>query len=334
MRISIIIPVYNSENFLEKCLLSVCNQTHTDFECILVDDGSSDSSGRICDEWCAKDCRFRVIHQVNKGVSVARNTGLTLCNTEWVTFIDSDDWINDDFIKLMVDEIQNYPHAEVVVSSSHTHYSDRVSHECVMDNSGCYSFDNKNHIVVNELLAKYKIMAPWGKLYRTSVIKSHNIQFPVDISFGEDLIFNVAYFSHINVFAVAKAAIYNYTVREGSLSKNVTDSWSINYPQWVGLYNMLHSKNIESRIISNTVYEKLWSIIEESLFTSKDLRFSLINEYKYIKSILAIPEINDTRFLECDYNCSSWIKYIVTHRHPLMFVFINRYLLKKQANSQ
>ena len=203
-----------------------------------------------------------------------------------------------------------------------------------MDNSGCYSFDNKNHIVVNELLAKYKIMAPWGKLYRTSVIKSHNIQFPVDISFGEDLIFNVAYFSHINVFAVAKAAIYNYTVREGSLSKNVTDSWSINYPQWVGLYNMLHSKNIESRIISNTVYEKLWSIIEESLFTSKDLRFSLINEYKYIKSILAIPEINDTRFLECDYNCSSWIKYIVTHRHPLMFVFINRYLLKKQANSQ
>ena len=328
MQISIIIPVYNSEEFLERCLMSVCRQTYTDFECILVDDGSSDRSGKICDEWSARDSRFCVVHQANKGVSEARNVGLTLCNAKWVAFIDSDDWINDDFIKLMVDEIKNYPEAEVVVSSSLTHYSDRVSRECVMENSGCYSFDNENHIVVNELLAKYKIMAPWGKFYRTSVIKSHNIQFPADISYGEDLIFNVAYFSHINVFAVAKAAIYNYTVRDGSLSKKVNDSWSINYPQWLRIFNWLQLKNIESKTVTKTVFARLWSIIVESLFTSKGMGSSLINEYKYVKSILAISEINDIRFLECDYNCSSWIKYIVTHRHPLMFVFINRFIIK------
>lgn len=330
MRISIIIPVYNSEEFLKKCLLSISRQTYTDFDCILVDDGSSDGSGRICDEWSKRDGRFRVIHQTNKGVSQARNIGLSLCNTQWVTFIDSDDWLNDNFLNLMVEAIYKYPLAKVIISSSWTHYSNRVSHSCVLDNSGCFGFENQFDNAINELLIKYKIMAPWGKLYNMSIINKHNLKFPADISFGEDLIFNIAYFSHIDSFVNVKDAIYNYIVRDGSLSKKLRDFWNINYSQWIKLFSLFQSKNIKSQLIDKTIFGRLWGIIEESMFKSKDLEYTFRNEYKYIRSILNIPEIKDKRFQNCDYKCCSWIKYIIINRHALLFVLINRYIIYRR----
>ena len=99
--ISIIIPVYNVSQYLDECLKSVSAQTYTDWECILIDDGSTDNSGDICDRWCVKDPRFRVIHQANAGVSAARNKGIDLAQGDYITFIDSDDWVDDDYLDLL-----------------------------------------------------------------------------------------------------------------------------------------------------------------------------------------------------------------------------------------
>ena len=329
MRISIIIPVYNSEAFLGSCLSSIYHQTYPDFDCILVDDGSTDKSGEICDEWCELDSRFRVIHQTNKGVSQARNAALAQCDTQWVTFVDSDDWLNEDYLALMVEETSKHPNVDIIISSCLTHYGDNISEYCVMHNSGCHKFGCQSQDVINELLVKYKIMAPWGKLYKKSIIDRYNILFPADISYGEDLIFNIAYFSCIEYFAIAQTAIYNYIVRDGSLSKKVKDTWKTNYPQWVKLFDLLRAKNIESPIINETIFKRLWYSIEESIFKSRHLGLSFKDEYKYIKSILSIPEIDDRRFKTCDCNCSAWIKYIIMNRQSLAFALINHFLILK-----
>ena len=101
-KISVIIPVYNAEKYLYRCIDSVLAQTYQDFELLLIDDGSKDSSGAICDEYAAKDARVRVFHKENGGVSSARNVGLDHARGEWITFVDADDWISMDWLKEMM----------------------------------------------------------------------------------------------------------------------------------------------------------------------------------------------------------------------------------------
>ena len=104
-KISIIVPVYKVEKYLERCLDSIIAQTFTDWECILIDDGSPDNSGKICDEYAKKDERFVVIHQENAGVSVARNAGLDIAKGEYITFVDSDDWVENSFLEEQYNDI-------------------------------------------------------------------------------------------------------------------------------------------------------------------------------------------------------------------------------------
>lgn len=105
MKISVIVPIYNVEKYIEKCINSIINQTYKDLEIILVDDGSTDSSGKICDEYAKKDKRIKVIHKKNGGVSSSRNIALTIANGDYITWIDSDDWIEKDTYSKLADII-------------------------------------------------------------------------------------------------------------------------------------------------------------------------------------------------------------------------------------
>lgn len=104
-KVSIIVPVYNVESKLRRCLDSIKHQDYSDFECILVDDGSSDISGNICDEYAHSDRRFKVLHQKNHGVSAARNAGLKVALGDWILFVDSDDWVSSQFISAFLMEV-------------------------------------------------------------------------------------------------------------------------------------------------------------------------------------------------------------------------------------
>jgi len=138
-KISVIVPVYNVEKYLAKCIDSILAQTFTDFECILINDGSPDNSPAICDEYAKKDERMKVIHKENGGVSSARNTGLDIAQGEWITFADSDDWVDENYLELM--------------------YSNAIKNNCDLSICGFKSVDEKGNInaVFSIIVPIYKV---------------------------------------------------------------------------------------------------------------------------------------------------------------------------------
>lgn len=141
---SIIVPVYNVERYLRKCIESILNQSFANFELLLVDDGSTDNSGRICDEYANGDSRIKVIHKVNEGVSIARNTGINMATGALVTFIDSDDWIEDDYLQTIFDEGGD---SDILFFGSFWHYEDGCTRTMCFKNS-VYSKDIEQGILL------------------------------------------------------------------------------------------------------------------------------------------------------------------------------------------
>lgn len=121
VKISIIVPVYNSSRYLEKCFDSIRDQTYTDFEVIVINDGSTDCSGEICDKYAELDNRFKIIHKENGGVSKARNIGIDNANGEYITFIDSDDWIDVDYLQEFIETAD--PNCDLIVLGIVCNYS-------------------------------------------------------------------------------------------------------------------------------------------------------------------------------------------------------------------
>ena len=182
--ISIIVPVYNGEKFLNRCVKSILAQTDTDFELILVDDGSKDNSGKICDEFAAKDCRVKVIHQKNAGVSAARNAGLDAAAGEYIGFVDVDDYISPATLEIVLKAMKGHDMVmwdAVTVWENGKEESDtiqRLPKSCVIQRENWYP----------ELLMEMA-GAVWRCLYRREIVE--DVRFPVGIKFSEDRIFNI-----------------------------------------------------------------------------------------------------------------------------------------------
>ena len=205
--ISIIVPIYKAEQYIHRCIDSILAQSHTDFELLLIDDGSPDNCGAICDEYAAKDSRVRVLHKENGGVSSARNLGLDNAQGEWVTFIDSDDWVECEFL----DKLIEGGNADLVVggcyrtSGMKQHLEDRL-------------YDMKSIPEFLDLyLDKLLLRTPWGKLFRRSIIDDNHIRFNKDIRFGEDTLVVFEYLCYSNSISSVAYCGYNYL--------DETDGW-------------------------------------------------------------------------------------------------------------
>lgn len=216
--ISIIIPVYNVEKYLSECLNSIFAQTYTDYEVILVDDGSPDKSGAICDEYAQKDCRIRVIHQKNAGVSVARNNGINQARGEWITFVDSDDWLDESFLASF-----NLK-ADIDISVTGLRYV-RYPERTTMKT---WDFEEKDIVLSRdfEVIAKNNLLE-YGtvccKAYKKQVLDKYFIRFDKNISFHEDHLLLLQYLQHIDKVSMHKAVGYNYRINyfEQSLSNKI-----------------------------------------------------------------------------------------------------------------
>lgn len=193
--ISVIIPVYNAETTLNKCVDSVLGQQFPDFEVILVDDGSKDGSFQICEEYARKDSRVIVIHKENGGVSSARNRGLEIAKGKWVTFVDSDDYINDTYLVLPEDKDVIFASYRNVVYGKE---SEGLSSACF---TGCRLSD-----VVAEYGSNSILRTPWAKFYRRDLIG--NIRFPEDMKVGEDTCFVWQYLSRCKTYGVLPQSTY------------------------------------------------------------------------------------------------------------------------------
>ena len=184
-KISVIVPVYNTEMYLHRCIDSILSQTFTDFELLLIDDGSKDSSGTICDEYAAKDSRVRVFHKENGGVSSARNLGLDNAKGDWITFVDADDYMFPDMLVTMLSVLELKKSDIVICGTTETgggFWKPKADKDYSIE-------DLKNDFV--SLLHTELLSPPWCKIYSRD--KIGDIRFNDDVSFGEDLMFNIQY---------------------------------------------------------------------------------------------------------------------------------------------
>lgn len=206
--ITIIVPVYNVEKYLHDCIESILNQTYKDFELILVDDGSKDNSGKICDEFAQKDYRINTIHQKNAGEGMARNAGLEIANGEWMVFVDSDDYIRPDYIKDLL-KAQNDSNADIVISGMDRVYGDgsietlQVPMKDISVRGNLYDIIRKYHLIDNGYIS--------GKLYKSSIINDRELRFS-SLKLKADQLFLFSYLAHVK--RITFRPLHDYCYRQ------------------------------------------------------------------------------------------------------------------------
>lgn len=217
--ISIVVPVYNAEKFIEKCLNSIHTQSYTNWECIVVNDGSHDNSGIICDKYSKIDHRFKIVHKENAGVGSARNLGIDMSKGQFITFIDSDDYVDSNYI---ADFILHYPCKKSIVING-------MITKTPTEQYTSFLYANKTTLdgtTASNLIVKYDLFrdgGPVNKLFDLEVIRENNLRFRTDISYHEDHIFVYSYYLFIDYIILSGFCGYYYMYYQadskGSLSR-------------------------------------------------------------------------------------------------------------------
>jgi len=224
MQVSIIIPIYKAEKYLQRCLESVLKQNYEDIEIILVDDGSPDSCPAICDSYKTKDSRIKVIHSENCGQSVARNKGMKLASGKYISFVDADDVLADDAIERLVAMAEQG--AYDVVSGNYFRVDEKI-----IISSNSYSSGKINKYGSKDERKRYNLYKTsssfgyvWGKLYRSSFLNQHKVSFDnAKKVFMEDSVFNLKAFAFNPKYYVLNEPIYYYYINESSTSNKKED---------------------------------------------------------------------------------------------------------------
>lgn len=212
--VSVIIPVFNAKKFLRRCLDSVIIQTYKDIEIIIIDDGSTDGSSIICDEYAEKDERFHVTHQENKGISVARQIGLNQVSGDYVVFVDADDWIEKEMVASMLDFAIN-KNADVVICDYYSEHSlnrEKTYHKL------------PEHPTIQEYLQLFIegriCVALWNKMFKASSLGSVNF-YPSRLNYAEDYLFTIRLLTKqkLNLFYYP-SAFYHYRINQSSVTKS------------------------------------------------------------------------------------------------------------------
>lgn len=267
-QVSIIVPVYNVDRYLSECIESILAQSFTDFELILINDGSKDSSGEICDIYAAADSRVIVHHKHNAGVSAARNDGIKLSGGEWILFVDSDDWLNPNFVSCFMNENPDREDSLLLVQSLQS-----IEEGLVQE---VYSFSNKsgllNEVLLNEDL--YQFGSPCCKLYNRDIIIENHLVFSEKISFGEDTLFFLSYLGHVDRIRTFSHQGYYY--RKHSSESLSRKAHPIDEQMF---YFILHFELLQKLISSKGLNEKLvWHTF--SKFYIWGLFVAWVSQYK------------------------------------------------------
>ena len=221
--VSIIVPIYNIEGYIRECIDSILAQTYPDFELILVDDGSPDNCGRICDEYAEKDVRIKVIHKENGGLTSARNAGLSVAKGDWIMHVDGDDWIEPDMIESLI-EAAKATEADLV-------FSDFIKYGPNAGNNQLPSWNSDKIDSMSRYIA-YVMTTIWGSIAKRSLYIDHSLKSPEGISYCEDfhLIVRLCHFAKkiVNVHR----PFYHYRYRPTSIMSNMSRKTESD-EQWV-----------------------------------------------------------------------------------------------------
>ena len=210
--ISIIIPIYNTEKYLVRCLDSIKAQNFTDWECILVNDGSTDNSEALCERYADEDSRFRLINKINGGVSSARNAGLDVAKGTWIAFVDSDDYVDPDYLTIP-ENLQNCD----IVQKSYDKLKKKGQTKCHLPfRDGCILNDR---ILLHRFFINKRNNALWDKIFKRTLIG--DVRFDTSIAIGEDFMFQTVLIQKTNLYGFSDIGKYVYVIRDDSAMSNI-----------------------------------------------------------------------------------------------------------------
>mgnify|MGYP002514814989 FL=1 len=328
--ISVVIPVYNVEKYIRKALDSVIGQTYANLEIITVDDGSPDNSGKICDEYAAKDSRIKVIHKENGGVSSARNAGISLASGKWLYFMDPDDWIEPNALELALKKAKEtdadavffdyekvYPNHSVKYSSLNAAQTDKTF------------FDDLTNLNTLIVYAGGSVCC----LFIKSACVKNKVAFNQSVKIGEDLIFRMACYAHISSFAHLAQTLYHYRDLPDSAMKTCISDFKASADKMYAELTLLNKKytypkNAQIVADSNCIFNLNRVIL--GAFQSKSARGKSAREiiFDYINSdnYQAAVKNYDTRLI------SGMAKIIVRFKKPTMFKIRLVFMAKRLKN--
>lgn len=228
-KVSIIVPIYNVSRFLKQCLDSLLVQTLQEIEIILVDDGSTDESGEICEAYALKDSRIRVIHQKNMGLSGARNTGITTANSPWITIVDGDDWLEPDAVEYLYLEASKNS-SDICIASFYSNYPDKQIEDRFLNiddyeltfgpeeryllQANCLCF-----VQIGNKRASTNLGVTWARIYRKDFLVRNNLKFKLGLKRMQDAVFHLEAFELIHSVHFTNKPVYHYRVWNESASK-------------------------------------------------------------------------------------------------------------------
>lgn len=264
-KVSVIVPVYNTEKYLPRCIDSILAQTFTDFELILINDGSTDNSGAICDEYALKDSRIIVIHNENEGANAARRDGVKIANGEWITFVDSDDTIPYNSIEILINNTSD--NIDIVIGQ-------------IFKTKRCAEIlsisDYRKKLLIG------KLVHPVAKLYRQQILHDEIFNIPNGISIGEDMLMNIKIsFTIKQNVKIIPEIVYNYIYRVNSAINTHSNSIAYETLFWNLLNNSIPSNEIKkyNKELFYHIYTQWRKFCEYSILIPTDWNTSILSKY-------------------------------------------------------
>lgn len=289
--ISVVVPVYNVEKYIRKCIDSILEQTYTNLQIILIDDGSTDNSGKICDEYSEKDKRINVIHKKNSGVSAARNTGIQNAIGDWILFVDSDDWIELDCCKEMLLTALEEK-SDCVICKCNKVHNEEVNK---------FEYDNKKEIYGSRefLIKVLNVQSGYGfchsKLIKREIIKE--ILFDTQLKVGEDALFNIHIAQNMNKIVFIENPLYNYRINAESVVRRYDTEYLNKYRKAMQkakeyLLEKYENDKIVNQNIHNYIMYHLLLILVNYCCNSEN-NLGIISQIKLLREICNIEEFKE-----------------------------------------
>lgn len=253
-KFSVVVPVYKVEEYLRECVDSILNQNYTDFEVILVDDGSPDNCPQMCDEYALKDSRIKVIHQQNGGLSCARNSGMAVASGDYIWFVDSDDFLCENALKLVKEHFDE--DAQIINFGIISNLYSGETEKTELEYTG--SADKKKLCeLMKSACSNHLFTFVWRSVYKLSFLRENSLHFIEGLSFAEDSAFNSEAFLKADKICFANIFPYVYRQRQDGISKGVDKKFDVNIINHFNLYDKIRDENYEKYCIekSDEYYE-------------------------------------------------------------------------------
>ena len=332
-KITVIVPVYNVEHYLSKCLDSILKQTYQNLEIIVVNDGSTDNSGGICQEYAQKDSRIIYIEKENGGLSDARNAGLDRMTGSYVTFVDSDDWIEQDYVEVLYNKLTEYQ-ADVSVGNYYSYNEDEGMYYFHINGDSYYEkvFDNVSifeNLYESQEMKSFALISAWGKLYKASLFDY--IRFDKG-KLGEDGYMNQKLYLLVQKVIYINQGLYAYRQRSGSITKTWTEKW---------MHALVDAMSERITLLANmgyplekhlTVYRQMLEVSLANAQASGLSNTATYKEFEIKKRLLnqlTVQEVSEKKAIVLAANYAyvdqvlTTIKSICYHNRSIRFYLIN-----------